>query len=445
MVVIDRTTEAITVLNVGQIPAANSKKEFCGFLGTINLLAGRYLVVATQRQLVGYIAGHAIWRLAKAELIPYCRSTLHLNQDQLVDNNTHIAMIEQVLSTPYIYFSYSYDLTHTLQRLHDIGPDFWSQSLVERADHRFMWNGNLLKGLKRTDLRNFCLPLLHGFVSINQCRINGLDFTWALISRRGIYRAGTRLFRRGIDRDGNVANFVETEQIIDFRNDRASFVQIRGSIPLYWNQLPDLRYKPPPTLQDIDPNEQSLACAKHLESTMAIYGKQVLVNLVDQNGSEGILEKTFKDTVKNLNIPSVKYEPFDFHSECRKMRWDRLSILMDRIAPDLEENGFFLITRDGSLSSLQEGVFRTNCVDCLDRTNVVQSMLAHRNLEIVLRKLQILAPGAPLDSQISFEVLYKNVWADNADIISTQYSGNNYFNLDGLLQYSYYLILTFIF
>ncbi|XP_044746313.1 phosphatidylinositol-3-phosphatase SAC1-A [Coccinella septempunctata] len=430
MVVIDRTTESITVLNVGQIPAANSKKDFCGFLGTINLLAGRYLVIATQRQLVGYIAGHAIWRLAKAELIPYCRSTLHLNQDQLVDNNTHIAMIEQVLSTPYLYFSYSYDLTHTLQRLHDIGPDFWSQSLVERADHRFMWNGNLLKGLKRPDLRNFCLPLLHGFISINQCRINGLDFTWALISRRGIYRAGTRLFRRGVDRDGNVANFVETEQIIDFRNDRASFVQIRGSIPLFWNQLPDLRYKPPPTILDIDPNEQNLACAKHLEATMAIYGKQVLIDLVDQHGSEGALERSFRDTVKNLNISSVKYEPFDFHSECRKMRWDRLSILMDRIAPDLEENGFFLILRDGSLSSLQEGVFRTNCVDCLDRTNVVQSMLAHRNLEIVLRKLQILTPGGLLESQISFEVLYKNVWADNADVISTQYSGTGALKTD---------------
>ncbi|KAK9890979.1 hypothetical protein WA026_013317 [Henosepilachna vigintioctopunctata] len=197
LVIIDRTTKALTVQrNVGQIPAANSKKDFCGFLGTINLLAGRYLVIATQRQLVGYIAGHAIWRLAKAELVPYCRSTLHLNPDQIADNNTHLAMMEFVLSTPHIYFSYSYDLTHTLQRLHDIGPDFWLQSLPVRADQRFVWNGHLLKGLKREDLSNFCLPLVHGFVSINQCRINSQDFTWAIISRRSVNRAGTRLFRR---------------------------------------------------------------------------------------------------------------------------------------------------------------------------------------------------------------------------------------------------------
>ena len=30
--------------------------------------------------------------------------------------------------------------------------------------------------------------------------------------------------------------------------------------------------------------------------------------------------------------------------------------------------------------ALQEGVFRTNCIDCLDRTNVVQGLLARKSL-----------------------------------------------------------------
>ncbi|VEN48952.1 unnamed protein product [Callosobruchus maculatus] len=92
--------------------------------------------------------------------------------------------------------------------------------------------------------------------------------------------------------------------------------------------------------------------------------------------------------------------------------------------------GFFLMLRDGTLSSLQEGVFRTNCIDCLDRTNVVQSMLAHRNLEIVLKKLNILQQNQHLEEQISFEVLFKNVWADNADVISIQYSGTGALKTD---------------
>lgn len=38
-------------------------------------------------------------------------------------------MVQQVLATPYLYFSYSYDLTHTLQRLHHTAPEFLKVSI----------------------------------------------------------------------------------------------------------------------------------------------------------------------------------------------------------------------------------------------------------------------------------------------------------------------------
>jgi hypothetical protein len=82
---------------------------------------------------------------------------------------------------------------------------------------------------------------------------------------------------------------------------------------------------------------------------------------------------------------SYRYESFDFHAECRHLRWDRLSILIDRLAHEQDEFGCFLLTRDGTLVSLQDGVFRTNCIDCLDRTNVVQSMLARRSLTQIMQ------------------------------------------------------------
>lgn len=427
--VIDRLLESVTLQPFrGQIPAASSKKQFCGLLGVIKLLAGPYLIIAVEKEIIGTIGGHTIWRLTKSELIPYERSLSHLTPEQYADNNEYLRMVQSVLDTPFLYFSYTFDVTHTIQRMHDIGPDFWQQSLFERADSRFVWNGNVLKPLQ--EVSNYCLPLLHGFISINNCVINGQPLAWILISRRSVLRAGTRLFRRGVDRNGNVANFVETEQIVEYSGDKASFVQIRGSIPLFWQQYPDLRYKPPPTLLEMDPQEQYAACQKHLESVARIYGKQVMIDLVDQKGSEGRLELAYKDAINHLALASVKYEPFDFHAECRKMRWDRLSILINRVAIDQDEMGYFLMLRDGSLTSLQEGVFRTNCIDCLDRTNVVQSMLAHRNLEIVFKKLGILSGNQTLETQLSFEYLFKNVWADNADVISTQYSGTGALKTD---------------
>ena len=42
---------------------------------------------------------------------------------------------------------------------------------------------------------------------------------------------------------------------------------------------------------------------------------------------------------------------------------------------------------------MQKGVFRTNCMDCLDRTNVVQSVIARQLLLGWLNKLGMVSKG----------------------------------------------------
>lgn len=125
------------------------------------------------------------------------------------------------------------------------------------------------------------------------------------------------------------------------------------------------------------------------------------------------MEKEFRSVVSRIGNQNVRYEAFDFHAECRHMRWDRLNILMDRLSHDQEQMGYFLLSRDGSLLSVQEGVFRTNCIDCLDRTNVVQSMLAKRALVDALNKLGILRR---IEEHPSFEKLFKEV-SDKHELI----------------------------
>lgn len=122
---IDRASERICLEhNTRQIPTTGSRRPVCGILGTITLISGKYLIVATHRIHVGYIAGQSVWRLAASDVIPYTRSTLHLTNEQNSDNKVYISMVEQLLNTPDIYFSYTYDLTHSLQRLHNTAPDF---------------------------------------------------------------------------------------------------------------------------------------------------------------------------------------------------------------------------------------------------------------------------------------------------------------------------------
>lgn len=67
------------------------------------------------------------------------------------------------------------------------------------------------------------------------------------------------------------------------------------------------------------------------------------------------------------------------------MQWHKLSELIDKISNDQDRFNYFLLDKNKQMISIQEGVFRTNCIDCLDRTNVVQSMIAWRNLSTVLQ------------------------------------------------------------
>jgi hypothetical protein len=97
-------------------------------------------------------------------------------------------------------------------------------------------------------------------IELRSASVNNRDLLFLLISRRSRHRAGTRYFSRGIDTFGNTSNFNETEQIIlldplptngepirrgrvDGR-ERLSFVQTRGSVPIFWAEVNNLRYKP---------------------------------------------------------------------------------------------------------------------------------------------------------------------------------------------------------
>lgn len=145
---------------------------------------------------------------------------------------------------------------------------------------------------------------------------------------------------------------------------------------------------------------------------------------------EEFLEKGFATLINQLASPYARYESFDFHAECRKMQWHRLNILINRLAHEQDEFGVLHTKSDGSVMTSQTGVFRTNCIDCLDRTNVVQSMLARRSLQHMLERLNILSMGQAIDTVVPFDTLFKNVWADNADLVSVQYSGTGALKTD---------------
>lgn len=116
----------------------------------------------THRIFVGLVNGQAIWQMAGFDLVPFSQGVNHLTDEQKALNDSYVDMVKQTLDMPYYYFSYTYDVTHTLQRLNGMPPEFQGMGLHERADSRFVWNDYVLRGFQRADLRRYALPIQLG-------------------------------------------------------------------------------------------------------------------------------------------------------------------------------------------------------------------------------------------------------------------------------------------
>ena len=65
--------------------------------------------------------------------------------------------------------------------------------------------------------------VIQGYVESFQNLFIGKDINLVIISRRRFEMAGTRFNTRGIDEDGNAANFVETEMIVEYPSLKTCF------------------------------------------------------------------------------------------------------------------------------------------------------------------------------------------------------------------------------
>jgi len=89
----------------------------------------------------------------------------------------------------------------------------------ETCDKRYFWNYNICQDFffQKVDTR-WIVPIIQGYVEYKACIFDGKELEIILISRRRHAMAGTRYLARGLDDEGNVANFVETETILAYRD-----------------------------------------------------------------------------------------------------------------------------------------------------------------------------------------------------------------------------------
>ncbi|EOD22156.1 hypothetical protein EMIHUDRAFT_450701 [Emiliania huxleyi CCMP1516] len=336
-------------------------------LGAVRFLDAYYLLFVTRREPVGILAGHTIFRAEETAMIslrPGGFSTASrvlgvLTQlrlggrhfsgrwgeswDEGWAERRYRSLFLAMDLTRDFYFSYTYDLSRTLQESAPPLP----LRLRMRAPAAFVWSHYLmLPVLPKLRDGSWLVPLVHGFFRQCSLALCGRLITLTLLARRSRLFAGARLLKRGLCAAGHVANEVETEQALHAGR-LASFVQLRGSVPLVWGHGEEGRHmipRPDICVQSIDPSYSYTL--RHLEELWGRYGGPLvlfdLVRQAEKRPRETLLGRGLAEAVDALQARlrrerhpqrdgGLRYVPFDFKKESKRKGSDVLAAV-ERLA-----------------------------------------------------------------------------------------------------------------
>ncbi|KAI3737769.1 hypothetical protein L2E82_27781 [Cichorium intybus] len=436
-----------------------------GIVGFIKFLGPYYMLLITKRKKIGVICGHAVYAITKSEILAIPHSTIASNVDYSKNENRYKKLLCSVDLTKDFYFSYSYNVMHSLQK--NLSTNENDKSVNETM---FIWNEFLTTEIHNQLNNNlWTVSLVYGFFKQVKLLLSEKEFKLTLIARRSRHYAGTRYLKRGVNEKGCVANDVETEQIVfedvpeGCHMQISSIVQNRGSIPLFWSQETSrLNMKPDIVLSKKDHNYE--ATRLHFQNLYKRYGNPIIIlNLVktrEKKPRESLLRVEFANAIESINrhLPEesrLKFLHWDINKYSRKST--NVLALLGKVATyALNLTGFFycqvnpnskpkdllnqdesdgpnnVFSHDSSDSSYkfsvkppkyQTGVLRTNCIDCLDRTNVAQFAYGWAALGHQLHALGYIdAPIIELDSPLADDLM--GVYERMGDTLALQYGGS---------------------
>ena len=440
-------------------PSSDSKEYIIySIVGNIKAKTNSYIICTSEIILIGKIFESNILKIKKFIYIPI------ETKEILPEDIPYLKMIDDFLLRNNLYYGDKIDLTTSLINLNKIkekGGDKNSYIFINSINN-YCWNYSIGKYFDTKGMNNFIFPIINGFVGIKESNEYGDNMKFILIGRKDRRRSGVRLLIRGADSNGHVANSCENEEIIIFKDREnnihlASFDQIRGSIPLMWTQEPSLNLNPQiRPRNDFDIN--AAVFKMHIEEVINNYNSLCCINLVEQKKDQKIIGDYYSNLIQNYKEKNkdksnlVDFAWFDFHSECKKLKYENIKKLfkknsvhkclntygythikienniMQNINPNEKIEEHLLKNKALNFINIQKGVFRTNCIDSLDRSNVVQSTFARFFLFKMLFELKLTTVQPSEDNVFqkfsgNFESAFKIIWADHGDGISLPYSG----------------------
>ena len=428
-----------------------STQKAKAILGIINIKNTNFILYITSSEKVGQFKDQDVFRITEVDFFEISDpKKQRINNQEISDLKDGI---KKLLKLGF-YYSFGVDLTSSQQYQSRILTDLKSgmkqifkkeyginenieESLKQiylTSCEKYFFNKNLYKKFLDPTSNNpidpcFIIPIICGYFGTFSYEIDGATLYFTLISRRSQNHCGTRYNTRGINDDGHVANFCESEQIVIYKNNILSFSQLRGSVPVFFQQI-GLR-----AATDITRNRNLTieAFSKHLAEMREDYPLIYFIDLLNQKKKgEALIIANFEKQIKfRKGNKTFRYYYFDMQNQCPRDDYSKIDYLMQCVETPI--NVFQFFSEDLSTHEIlkqQKGTTRTNCLDCLDRTNVIQTRISWLVLQKMLYYLNLNVQNI-FDKEEKFFSLtnnkfkenFKDLWAENGDEISIQYAG----------------------
>ncbi|XP_022754764.1 phosphoinositide phosphatase SAC3-like isoform X2 [Durio zibethinus] len=458
-----------------------------GIVGFIKFLGPYYMLLITKRRRIGAICGHNVYAISKSEMIPLPNSTVNLSITDSKNENRYKKLLCTVDLTKDFFFSYSHHVLRSLQKnLCDNEPGqvlyetmfVWNEFLTRGIRSHLqntLWTVALVYGFfKQATLsvsgRDFKLTLIAR---------RSRHFAGTRYLKRGVNEKGR------VANDVETEQIVFEDVPDGLPTQITSIVQNRGSIPLFWSQETSrLNLKPDIILSMKDQNYE--ATKLHFENLVKRYGNPIIIlNLIktqEKKPRESILRQEFANAIDFINKDlseenRLRFLHWDLHKHSQRKATNVLLLLGKVAAYALTLTGFFYCRvistlrpeecmaspsseniDDGDISlqkycnninedayrlegnysgdnnvangnhsvkppTFQRGVLRTNCIDCLDRTNVAQYAYGLAALGHQLHALGIKdTPKIDLNDPLADELM--GFYERMGDTLAHQYGGS---------------------
>lgn len=140
-----------------------------GILGFIKFTGPYYMLLITKKSTIAMIGGHYVYQVEGTDLVPLTPPKYKADVRN-PEESRFLAILNNLDLTRSFYYSYSYNITRTLQ--HNLTRermtliDGLPRPIHEDLNAMFVWNDHLLQPARRSLANPFdwCRPIIHGYV-----------------------------------------------------------------------------------------------------------------------------------------------------------------------------------------------------------------------------------------------------------------------------------------